>query len=117
MRIITESFGDWLKQNLNTDLKDFSEIGDFELANTNFTNSSQNTTTPYKVPTTFKVYSNKDGTVYKLTDAGYPDKSDPEKADFPHSGVSKHAGKTYTLTKDQFEKLAMFRSMPQAPPG
>lgn len=109
---LLEGFANWMRQQFNIDLKDMSEVGDIVLANVKMTPDNGNKPIEYKNATKFKVWSNEDGTVFKIQDTSYPDENQPNKADFPSVSQSPYAGKIFTLSRDQYEKLNMFPKSP-----
>lgn len=109
-RKIIESFGDWLSRNLNVKIDNFSEIGNIILANIKMVPDDGTEPVEYPQTTIFQVAKVDDGKYYKLKDIGYEDKNNKDLAAVPHYIKSPNAGRTYTLSKEQFEKVMMFRA-------
>lgn len=112
----SESFGDWYRKQFNTDDKDFSDIGDIVLAGVILEPQGGSQPVEYREPTLFKLSSNADGSMFKLTDMGKANRY-TGKAAFPHGSVSDNAGSVYLLTKDQYEQLLLFPAQQQMPQG
>lgn len=109
----TQDFDQWLKQNMSFSLKDFAELGDIQLTNTQF-KTANGDTIPVKGMVRFKVRPLDDeGSVYELEDMGYGKIDEPGSNDAPYGRSSIHAGKKYHVTKDEFQKLYLFPSQPQ----
>lgn len=113
-KILKEGFSNWLDKQFNFDAGDMSQQGTITLANIKMTPDGGDEPIEYKTLTQFQVWSNPDNTVFKLKDVNGIDKGS-DRASNPYTTVSSNAGRTFTLTKDQYEKLLMFPKQPQAP--
>jgi hypothetical protein len=115
------NFDDWLGSNLNMKMRDFAEIGDTWLPSNTFEkDGAENGEKSSRLPnlTAYKVFVNKDGTVYKFVDASVADERDKDSPKEPYGNVTHKRGKEYLLTKDEYQKLALFPKLPQQPaPG
>lgn len=111
---IFESFGDWMKRHMNVDLGDFAEIGDVVLTKKQLEPSfgDKDDSDEYPQPTRFKVFANKEQTVFRLVAQGETDPMDSDKAAFPHSASTDKHGKVYMLDKEEYEKLQLFPKQP-----
>lgn len=109
---LLEGFSDWLKSNINQniDMGDFAQIGNTFRANITLTTSSgEKVKFPYL--TEFEVWSNSDGSVFKLIVKG------SKNSNSGYGSASPHEGKVFTLNKKSFEQLQLYPRNPQANMG
>jgi len=111
-------FSNWMQQQFNIDSNDFKGLGDVVLSNIKLTpDDGDGEPVEYKSPSKFKITSNKDGSIVKLTDTNIQDTQNRNKAEFPNTTKSPEAGRTYTMSRKEYEKLLLFPSQPQQPMG
>jgi len=117
------SFGEWMegfdsvmRSKFAMKASTFAEIGDQTFMKP-ITLKSGDREMKYPGGSTFSVSVNEDGTVYKLVDKNYPDPDNPDMSAHPaHSNPSPNAGREFTITKEEWEKL-IAPSPPQQPGG
>ena len=96
-----EGFDSVMRSKFAMKASDFAEIGD-----QTFMKPIKLDGIDYPGGSTFGVSVNKDGSVYKLIDKNFPDPSDRTMSDHPaHSNPSEQAGREFTITKEEWEKL------------
>ena len=114
-------YNSWLQQNMGLDMADFAKIGGpfFLPSNALQKDGDDNGEPTEKLPnlTPYDVYVNKQGTVYKLVDASEADPADRTKSKTTYGNVTHHGGQEYFLTKDQYQKLALYPKQAQPPGG
>jgi hypothetical protein len=112
-----QDFDTWLQQNMNFGLKDLAQLGDLQLANTNF-KTIGGEDIPVVGMVKFRVKPLDDeGNAYELEDAGEGDSEDASKPAEPYGRSSPHAGKKYKVTKQEFQRLWLFPSQAQMAGG
>jgi len=110
-----QDFDAWLRDNMNFRLKNFAELGDLQLTNTQF-KTMDGDTIPVTGMVRFHVRALDDeGKVYELEDAGESDPNDPKSPEEPYGRSSPHAGKKYKLTDKEYQRLCLFPK--QSQPG